>query len=146
MADKIVSWGGYESKGTSGMSVTGSMQILYTTTSVVHGEGNTLLELRGINGSSGTNNGRFKIGYNENDPSVRLNSDGVSVNTGRWTFLPQIWFAGGITSNHNTAFTLDGMTNGVLDGTAGDIIKFTQRNGQFASFYDAGSGLSEFRI
>ena len=30
MADKIVSWGGYESKGTSGMSVTGSLELTGT--------------------------------------------------------------------------------------------------------------------
>ena len=147
MADKIVSWGGFDSKGTDGMGVTGSLGVIFTTTTTVHGEGNTLLQLRGINGSSpGSNDGRLHIGYNQNDPELRLNSGGISVSTGKWTFLPQIWFAGGITSTHNTAFTLDGMTNGVTSGTAGDIIKFTQRNGQFASFYDAGNGLSEFRV
>lgn len=129
------------------LHVVGGTRLSFTTTSVVHGWGNTLLDLVGNNGTNpGVNEGRLHIGYNQNDPELRVNSGGVIVYTGKWTFIPQIWFAGGITSTHNTAITIDGMTNGVSSGTAGEIFRFTQRGGQFGSFYDAGGGLSEFRI
>lgn len=129
------------------LHVVGGTRLSFTTTSVVHGWGNTLLDLVGNNGTNpGVNEGRLHIGYNQNDPELRVNSGGVVVYTGKWTFIPQIWFAGGITSTHNTAITIDGMTNGVSSGTAGEIFRFTQRGGQFGSFYDAGGGLSEFRI
>ena len=129
------------------LDVVGGIRSTYLTTSVVHGEGNTLLLLSGLNGANpGVNEARLHLGYNQNDPVVRLNSNGVSVSTGTWFFLPQTWFAGGITSNHNSALTIDGMSNGVTSGVASEIIRFTQRNGQFANFYDAGAGLSEFRI
>lgn len=129
------------------LHVVGGTRLSFTTTSVVHGWGNTLLDLVGNNGTNpGVNEGRLHIGYNQNDPELRVNSGGVMVYTGKWTFIPQIWFAGGITSTHNTAITIDGMSNGVSSGTPSEIFRFTQRGGQFGSFYDAGGGLSEFRI
>jgi len=129
------------------LEVFGGIRSAFVTTTTVHGEGNTLLLLSGLNGTNpGVNEGRLHIGYNQNDPELRLNSGGIAVSTGKWTFLPQIWFAGGITSSHNIALTIDGMSNGVTNSVASEIIRFTQRGGQFANFYDAGAGLSEFRI
>jgi len=129
------------------LEVFGGIRSAFVTTTTVHGEGNTLLLLSGLNGTNpGVNEARLHIGYNQNDPELRLNSGGIAVSTGKWTFLPQIWFAGGITSSHNIALTIDGMSNGVTSGVASEIVRFTQRGGQFANFYDAGAGLSEFRI
>ena len=135
------------SNPTYKLEVFGGIRSAFVTTTVVHGEGNTLLLLSGLNGTNpGVNEARLHIGYNQNDPELRLNSGGIAVSTGKWTFLPQIWFAGGITSSHNIALTIDGMSNGVTNSVASEIIRFTQRGGQFANFYDAGAGLSEFRI
>lgn len=109
MADQIVSWGGFNSKGTSGMGVTGSFQVSSSANSFFVGGGNVGIGttspsasftvnntdvIFGSNAGYGTyygaaNDGTFQVKPNGNQTEVWLRPAGNSLNLGNayWSSL-----------------------------------------------------------
>jgi len=103
MADKIVSWGGFDSKGTSGMGVTGSLSISSGSIAV-----------------SGPNSMSFSYTINDTSPTfIKMTNGGGGINTGGTIAFPY----GTITGNFGglTLTNSGGSTYSLGLGVGGDL-------------------------
>jgi hypothetical protein len=85
MADKIVSWGGFDSKGTDGMGVTGSLGILNTNTS-----SSVLLDIVGSTNNSFTFRSNPVLNGGQNGLRVNVSSTGYDPNSSHVAYNFQV--------------------------------------------------------
>jgi hypothetical protein len=85
MADKIVSWGGIESKSTDGMGITGSLRILNTNTS-----SSVLLDISGSTNNSFTFRSNPLLDAGQNGLRVNVSAAGYDANSSRVAYNFQV--------------------------------------------------------
>jgi hypothetical protein len=131
MADKIVSWGGFDSKGTSGMGVTGSLSISSGSIAV-----------------SGPNSMSFSYTIDDTSPTfIKMTNGGNGVNTGGTIAFPYGTITGNfggitLTNSGGSSYYLKLGISGDLSWTGANLNFQTSGNSSIGSSGISGTSMT----